>query len=46
MARDGTVVTEEKTGSASRPKIPDFCAALGVRCRTLMGYIEEQGWTF
>jgi len=46
MARDGTVVTEETAGSGSRPKIPDVCAALGVPCLTLMGYIEAQAWTF
>ncbi|MGK5112777.1 DUF4411 family protein [Geodermatophilus sp. CPCC 205506] len=47
MARDGVVVTEEtRSGSIEKPRIPDACEALGIRWLPLMGYIEEQGWTF
>jgi hypothetical protein len=47
MARDGTVVTDEtRSGRLEKPRIPDACEALGLRWLTLMGYIEEQGWTF
>jgi hypothetical protein len=47
MARDGVVVTEEtRSGNIERPRIPDACEALGIRWLALMGYVEEQGWTF
>jgi len=41
------VVTQEgKTGSLSRPNIPDVCEALHIRCVNLIQLIEEQGWVF
>lgn len=47
MVRRGTVVTDENySGNISKPKIPDVCSAVGVPCTDLMGFIEEQGWTF
>ena len=47
MVHSGTVVTEETpSGNLDRPKIPDVCDDLGVPWTNLMGYIEEQGWTF
>lgn len=46
LARDGVVVTEERRGSPTRPKIPDVCDALGIECLTLVGFIERQHWTF
>jgi len=47
MVHNGTVVTEETaSGKLDRPRIPDVCAAVGVPCLNLMGYIEAQGWTF
>lgn len=44
--RGGVVVTEERRKSIARPKIPDVCDALGVRCLTLVEFVREQGWTF
>ena len=45
--RGGTVVTEETlSNNLSKPRIPDVCAALGVPCVTLVGFIREQEWTF
>lgn len=40
------VVTEERPRSWINPKIPDVCAALGVRCINFLEVIREQGWTF
>lgn len=40
------VVSEEKPGSPSRPKIPEICARLGVRQIGLLELIQEQGWQF
>lgn len=45
LARDGTVVTQETLGkSQKRPRIPDACAAVGVRCITLPDFVAEQPW--
>ncbi len=41
-----TVVTEERGGSLSKPKIPSVCQALGVRCIDVLAFIREQGWSF
>jgi hypothetical protein len=47
IATDATVVTEEtKSGSSTKPRIPDVCEAMGVRCTNLVGFISEQGWRF
>ncbi len=40
------VVTEERGGTTAKPKIPSVCAALGVRCMSLLGFIRAQGWKF
>lgn len=40
------VVAEEGRGSAKRPKIPDVCDALGVRCIRLVDLIGEQEWVY
>lgn len=46
-AHGGIVVTEETpTGNLERPRIPDVCGAIGVRCINLIGFIRNQGWTF
>ena len=45
-ARADVVVTEETRRSIERPKIPDVCDAIGVRCIGLVDFVEEQGWTF
>lgn len=45
-ARGGIVVSEELPGSEIKPKIPEACAAVEVRCISLADFIEEQGWVF
>lgn len=46
-ARGGIVVTQEtRTNNLERPRIPDVCEAMGVRCVDLVGFIRDQGWTF
>jgi hypothetical protein len=46
-ARGCTVVTEETpSGSLDRPRIPDVCGALGLRCVNLVGFIKDRGWRF
>lgn len=46
LARGGMVVTEENSGSAVRPRIPDACDLLGVPCVGLVGFVQAQGWQF
>ena len=41
-----TVVTEERGGSASKPKIPFVCRQEGLRSISLLQLIEEQNWRF
>jgi hypothetical protein len=41
-----TVVTEEQGGTATKPKIPSVCSALGVRCIDVLAFLREQGWSF
>lgn len=43
---DAAVVTEEGSGSLRKPRIPDVCGALGIRCMKLIQLIQEQGWSF
>ncbi|MEV5690693.1 DUF4411 family protein [Micromonospora globbae] len=46
-ARGGTVVTEESaSGNLNKPRIPDVCDAMGIKCINMVGFIQEQGWTF
>ena len=43
--RGGVVVTEETlTNNLDKPRIPDVCRALGIRCLTLVQFAQEQGW--
>lgn len=45
--RGCTVVTQETpTGNPVRPKIPDVCGALGIRCVNVLRFLREQGWVF
>jgi hypothetical protein len=48
MARTASAVVTEETAanSRARPRIPDVCASLGVRCLRLVEFVEEQGWVF
>jgi hypothetical protein len=44
---DCTVVSgEQRSGNLNRPKIPDVCDALGIRCVSLLDLIREQRWLF
>lgn len=40
------VVTEERGGSASKPRIPFVCRQEELHCISLLQLIEEQNWTF
>jgi hypothetical protein len=41
-----TVVSEERGGSAKKPRIPYVCGEEDVRCITLLELIQEQDWHF
>lgn len=41
-----TVVTEEKGGTPTKPKIPSVCQDFNVRCVGVVQFIRDQGWTF
>lgn len=44
---DRIVVTEEKpSNNPDRPKIPNVCDAMGIRCITFLDLIRDQGWVF
>lgn len=40
------IVTEEKGGSETSPKIPFVCANEGLRCIDILTLIDEEDWTF
>ncbi|MGP8247595.1 MAG: DUF4411 family protein [Bryobacteraceae bacterium] len=41
------VISEEvQSGNPNKPKIPNVCAARGVRCMKLLGLMDDLGWTF
>jgi hypothetical protein len=43
----GIVVTGERpSGSLDRPKIPDVCRTMNIRCMNLMDLMEEEEWRF
>jgi hypothetical protein len=47
IARNGIVVTQETLSkNIEKPRIPDVCQAMGVRCIPLVEVIRDQGWTF
>lgn len=37
---------EQRSGNLNRPRIPDVCDALGIRCISLLELIREQRWLF
>lgn len=41
-----TVVTEERGGTAPKPKIPSVCASLGIECLSVVDVIRREQWTF
>ena len=45
--RKMAVVTGEKRkGNPARPKIPDVCAAYGIKCLSLLELMKSEGWKF
>ena len=40
------VTAENLSGSLERPKIPDVCRALSIRCLNMLELFREQGWCF
>ncbi|MDT0261356.1 DUF4411 family protein [Jatrophihabitans lederbergiae] len=48
MARGGVVVTEETMSGnlANKPRIPDVCQALGVPWTNLVGFLQQQGYSY
>ena len=40
------VTAENLSGSLERPKIPDVCRALSIRCLNMLELFREQGWRF
>ena len=40
------ITGEHPTGNIEKPKIPDVCRGLGIRCVNLLIFIREQGWVF
>lgn len=47
LARGGIVVTEETlSANVEKPRIPNVCNALDLRCVNLVGFVKDQGWTF
>lgn len=40
------VVSEERGGSPSKPKIPSVCDARGIICLTLLDVVRAEGWRF
>ncbi len=46
QVRSLTVVTEEKGGTDTKPKIPSVCTALRVPCVNALSFIRNQGWSF
>lgn len=44
---DCAVVTgENASGTISKPRIPDVCAALGIEVLSFLGVFRREGWTF
>jgi hypothetical protein len=46
QVRSLIVVSEEKGGSPSRPRIPMVCARFEVACLDVVSFIRDRGWTF
>ena len=46
VKRLSVVTSENLSGSLERPKIPDVCAALGIRCLNMVELFREQGWQY
>jgi hypothetical protein len=46
IARNATVISREKPGGSSNPKIPYVCGVLGVPHHTLEEFVNSRGWSF
>jgi Domain of unknown function (DUF4411) len=48
LARGGVVVTEETMSGNldNKPRIPDVCQALGVPWTNLVGFLQQQGYSY
>lgn len=46
QARGCAVVTEERGGSAGKPRIPYVCQTLGLTSSEVLDVIRAEGWTF
>lgn len=45
--KGASVVTAERhSNSLNRPKIPDVCDAMGIRCLSLVEMMDGEGWSF
>jgi hypothetical protein len=40
------VVIAERASGTQKPRIPDVCAGVGVKCLPLLGMFKERGWQF
>ncbi len=40
------VVSEEQPGGARKPKIPDVCQAMKIKCISVVGLMRNEGWTY
>lgn len=40
------VTYETPSPSMNRPRIPDVCSSLGIKCINMSELIQEQGWVF
>lgn len=44
--RDFVVVTQERGGTAQKPRIPSVCTARGVECISMLEVIRRESWSF
>jgi len=45
-AKGYVVVSEERPGSAQKPKIPELCSYFGVQKIQFLDIVRQEGWTF
>lgn len=44
---ESTVVTwEVPNGSSSNPSVPTLCKEFGIKCHSMLSFLEEKGWQF
>jgi len=42
----GWSLPETLSNNLNKPRIPDVCGVLGIRCINLVQFARDQGWTF